>query len=99
MWERAANNPTPAPRDPGKNDLFARSVYVRGGATLHALRLTVGDDVFFDILREWSIRFGGANASTDDFVRLSEELSGEELGRFFELWLSDGPLPNYPAVA
>lgn len=99
LWERAANNPTPAPRDPGKNDLFARSVYVRGGATLHALRLTVGDDVFFDILREWSIRFGGANASTDDFVRLSEELSGEELGRFFELWLSDGPLPNYPAVA
>ena len=98
LWQRAANNPTPAPRDPGKNDLFARSVYVRGGATLHALRLTVGDDVFFDILREWSIRFGGANASTDDFVRLSEELSGEELGRFFELWLGDGPLPTYPAV-
>ncbi len=37
--------------DPGPDLLFDGAVYVRGGLTLHALRMTVGDDVFFKILQ------------------------------------------------
>jgi aminopeptidase N len=77
--------------------LFARSVYRRGGITLHALRLEVGDTVFFDILQTWLSRFGGGVASTEDFIALSEERSGLELGSFFDAWLGDGPLPALPS--
>lgn len=90
---RAESALSPAPGDPGAADLFDASVYRRGGLTLHGLRLAVGDDVFFEILREWNLRFGGGTASTADFIALSEELSGSELGPFFTAWLGDGQLP------
>ena len=92
---RATEAPAPAPGDPGPGDLFAPSVYRRGGATLHALRLELGDDTFFELLRTWLDRFGGGVASTDDFVALAEELSGEELDGFFDSWLGAGPIPAF----
>ena len=42
--------------DPGPDNLFDISVYWRGGMTLHQLRLAVGDDDFFRILRRWAQR-------------------------------------------
>jgi aminopeptidase N len=80
--------------DPGPSELFGVQVYLRGGLTLHALRLRVGDDVFFEILRTWNERFGGGNATTDDFEALAEELSGDELGGFFDEWIRSEELPN-----
>jgi aminopeptidase N len=94
LIERASGALAPAPRDPGPSGLFDRSVYRRGAITLYALRLQVGDAVFFDILQTWITRFGGGVASTDDFISLSEEVSGDELDDFFDAWLSDGALPN-----
>lgn len=93
LLERASVSLAPAPGDPGAAGLFDASVYRRGGLTLHALRLEVGDAEFFDILQTWVERFGGGSASTADFVALSEELSGEQLDDFFESWLGDGALP------
>ena len=37
--------------DPGPELMFDDRVYKRGALTLHTLRLTVGDDAFFDLLR------------------------------------------------
>lgn len=93
LVERASTALAPAPGDPGAAGLFDRSVYRRGGLTLHALRIDVGDDVFFDILQTWIGRFGGSSASTEDFVELSEELAGKSLTEFFADWLGDGALP------
>lgn len=90
---RAQSALSPAPGDPGAAGLFDASVYRRGGLTLHALRLETGDEVFFEILREWNVRFGGGVASTADFLALSEELSGLELDSFFISWLGSGALP------
>ncbi len=94
LVERASTALAPAPGDPGAAGLFDRSVYRRGGLTLHALRIDVGDDVFFDILQTWIGRFGGGSASTEDFVELSEELAGKSLTEFFAGWLGDGALPT-----
>lgn len=96
LLDRALGAQSPAPGDPGPAGLFDRSVYRRGALTLHALRLEVGDDTFFDILRAWLVRFGGGSASTADFVELSEELHGADLSDFFDAWLSDAPLPPLP---
>lgn len=96
LVDRAIAAQSPAPGDPGPGGLFDASVYRRGAVTLHALRLIVGDEVFFDILRTWLDRFGGGSASIADFVSLSEELHGDDLSEFFTLWLSDAPLPPLP---
>src|SRR5829696_3241971 len=91
--------PGPAARtgDPGPTELFSPPiVYERGALMLHALRLTVGDEAFFTILRTWTARFHNGNATTEDFVTLSEEISGEQLDDFFESWLYEPALPELP---
>ncbi|MBW3634228.1 MAG: M1 family metallopeptidase [Chloroflexi bacterium] len=84
--------------DPGATELFSPSiVYERGALTLHALRLTLGDETFFTILRTWTARFHNGNATTEDFIALAEEISGEPLDDFFEAWLFDPALPALPS--
>jgi aminopeptidase N len=86
----------PPPGNPPGDDLFNGGVYLRGGLTLHALRLEVGDDVFFEILRTYYDRYKFGNAVTDDFITVAEEVSGKDLGDFFQAWLYDEQLPPLP---
>ncbi|MDH3680449.1 MAG: M1 family metallopeptidase [Acidimicrobiia bacterium] len=79
--------------EPARAELFGVPVYQRGGLTLHALRRQIGDETFFELLQTWSERFGGGNASTQDFEDLAEELSGQELDDFFDTWLRTPELP------
>lgn len=83
--------------DPGPERMFDDRVYKRGALTLHALRLTVGDETFFRILREWVVRFGGGNATSADFEALAAELSGQDLGPLFDAWLRSVRLPELPS--
>jgi aminopeptidase N len=76
-----------APGDPGREDLFSGSVYQRGGMTLHALRKKVGDDKFFSILKTWTAEQRDGNATTDEFIALSERISGQQLDTLFDDWL------------
>lgn len=93
----------PPPGDPGAQDLFGTNVYERAALTLHALRLTVGDAVFFEIIREWAARYRYGNAGTDDFVALVEErtghLAGLDAAAFFAAWLYDERMPDLPEPA
>src|SRR5215207_437190 len=83
--------------DPGPTELFSpMMVYERGGLTLHALRLHLGDETFFTILRTWTARFHNGNATTEDFMALAEEISGEQLDDFFDAWLFSAALPPLP---
>jgi aminopeptidase N len=80
--------------DPGPERLYAPAVYYRGAATLHALRTEVGDDTFFSILRQWYEQNNGGNVTTDDFIALAEAESGQDLGAFFDAWLTEVELPD-----
>ena len=73
--------------DPGPTGLFASQVYDRGAGTLHALRVKVGDDAFFDAARLWVERYNDGTATTEDFEALYEEVSGQDLTEFFDIWL------------
>jgi aminopeptidase N len=73
--------------DPGPLNLFATQVYNRGAGTLHALRGKVGDDAFFAATREWIERYDDSTATTEDFIALYEEVSGQDLTEFFDIWL------------
>jgi aminopeptidase N len=79
--------------------MFAGHVYQRGALTLHALRATVGDEAFSQILRTYLDRFGGKAASTDDFVQLASDVAGRDLESFFDSWLGPGEPPPLPTGA
>ncbi|MBN1319319.1 MAG: M1 family metallopeptidase [Thermoleophilia bacterium] len=90
------------PGDPGPDELFGVSTYQRGALTLHALRLTVGDEAFFHILREWASRYEYANAQTGDFINLAAELGSEagvDITGLLEDWLYGDRLPQMPREA
>jgi hypothetical protein len=82
--------------DPGPDHLFDGQVYSRGAATLHALRVEVGDADFFRILRTWSRTEKGGTVTTREFIRLAERLSGEDLDDLFDEWLSAGKPAGLP---
>jgi len=84
------------PGDPSPTDLFDRSVYWRGALALHALRRTIGDPNFFELLAQWVSRFGGANATTTDFVLLAEEIADRDLDALFADWIYAPAVPVLP---
>ena len=85
------------PGSPPPSDLFNSSVYLRGAFTLHALRTTIGDDAFFQLLGAYVTEFGGGNALTRDFTPLAEDISGQDLDTFFQAWLFDEQVPPLPS--
>ena len=85
--------------DPGVADLFAGPVYDRGAMTLQALRLAVGDDAFFRIMRRWVAEHGGGNGTTAQFIALAERISHRQLDDLFQTWLYTAGKPAVAAVA
>ena len=84
------------PNDPGKDGLFSTATYLRGALTLHALRVTVGDDVFFRILKAWTLKYRNSTATTADFIALTNETAAQDLTTFFHNWLSAPQVPVLP---
>jgi hypothetical protein len=84
--------------DPGPEHLFDGPVYTRGGMTLHALRMAVGDTAFFRILRVWAASRAGGNVNTDEFIALAERISGQNLHSLFDAWLFTAGKPAVAAV-
>ena len=84
----------PPPGSPPPDDLFNGGVYQRGGLTLAALRDQVGDDDFFAIIQTYATRFRDGNATTEDFIALAEEISGQDLEAFFMKWLHAEQMPE-----
>jgi aminopeptidase N len=85
-----------AVRDPRSATEFSTAVYEGGALALHALRLTVGDEAFFRILRSWVSTYDGRSAGTGDLVALASEESGRDLSGFFDRWLDQAPQPALP---
>jgi aminopeptidase N len=87
----------PPPGDPRRpSNLFDGTIYQRGAMTLEVLRQQLGNDTFLGVLREWTERHAHGNASTDDFIELSEELSGQQLDDLFATWLFEPGKPPHP---
>ncbi|MCA0331387.1 MAG: M1 family metallopeptidase [Actinobacteria bacterium] len=98
-WKRLAGKPQDLVLgDPGPDLMFDDRVYKRGALLLHALRLTIGDDRFFELLRTWVERHCYGSVTTEMFEALAAEVAGEPLDGLFDAWLRRRPLPDLPAV-
>lgn len=79
-------------------DSFNLSVTYRKAAfVLHMLRRVLGDEDFFQGMRDYlddpSLRFG--NADTDDVREAFENASGQDLRQFFDQWFYRASRPDY----
>jgi len=88
----AATNPNwqrPPALIPDGASLFSPSFvpYNRGAMTLQALRVKIGDAVFFPMMRKWYADNRDGNVTTEDFMALAESESGQQLDAFFDVWL------------
>ncbi|WP_200800002.1 M1 family metallopeptidase [Jatrophihabitans endophyticus] len=79
--------------DPQRDTMFSSAVYNRGGMTLAALQHRIGDTAFFRLLRTWTAQHRYGNATTAQFTRLAERVSGQDLDDFFRTWLWDKTKP------
>ena len=87
---------TPPPGVAQEDSLFSISVYERGAWVLHALRLKIGDDLFWEFLRTYYARFKDGAVTTADFIATANEVSGEDLTEFLNAWLYDETMPPIP---
>jgi aminopeptidase len=82
--------------DPGPRLMFDDRLYKRGALTLHALRRTIGDRAFFELLRRWTTENRYGTVTTEQFVAHSEQYAAS-LRPLFTAWLYEPALPRLPA--
>ena len=83
--------------DPGPELMFDDRLYKRGALLLHALRVTVGDDCFFDVLRGWTAAHRHGSVSTEMFMAHVAERAGAPAAEGLVAWLDEPALPALPS--
>ena len=71
----------------GDSRVFRSLVYNKGAVVLHMLRRLVGDERFFAGIRKFYEQSKFGKAGTDDFRRVMEAETGQNLERFFDRWI------------
>jgi aminopeptidase N len=85
--------------DPGPDLMFDDRLYKRGALLVHTLRLSLGDDQFFSMLRAWTARHRHRNVTTSAFIEHAVEFGGAGMEPLISTWLFDLALPPLPEVA
>jgi aminopeptidase len=81
--------------DPGADLMFDDRIYKRGALALHALRLALGDDTFFAMIRAWVAGHRFGSVSTELFEEHAARYGNtSELSR----WLHKPSLPDLPST-
>jgi aminopeptidase N len=76
------------------DSLFDATTYQKGGAVIHILRETVGDEVFWRALNIYLNRHKFGNVETSDLQKVMEETSGKNLDWFFRQWVYGAGSPK-----
>jgi aminopeptidase N len=76
---------------------YSPLIYSKGAFVLHMLRHALGDSVFFRSLHAYAnqpaLRY--STASTKDLQTVCENISGKDLGYFFQEWIYGEGVPDY----
>ncbi|MFJ5225483.1 M1 family metallopeptidase [Streptomyces sp. NPDC088400] len=84
----------PPGRPPSAANISDSPVYGRGAMVLHRVRVAVGDEAFFRIVRGWLRTHRHGNVSTDDFTAYVEKESGQDLRGVWDAWLYGDSKPT-----
>lgn len=78
-------------------NIFQPLIYSKGAYVLHMLRGVLGDDVFFEGIKNYATDPGlmYGRATSEDLQQVMETTSGTDLGFFFDEWIYDEYYPIY----
>ena len=83
--------------DPGPRDMFDDRVYKRGALTIHALRVLLGDEAFFEAIRAY---VDAGTHSVVEPIDLRTQLyrvgDQEKIDELLDAWLYSPTLPEFP---
>jgi tetratricopeptide (TPR) repeat protein len=67
----------------------------KGAAVLHMLRGVIGDDKFFQTLKDFAAQNAWKPVTTDEFKKAAEAASAQNLGYFFLQWIESSGAPEF----
>jgi len=70
-------------------------VFYKGSMIFRMLRETIGRDKFDQLLAKFLQDYKGKNASIDDFEKLADQVSGQNLRYFFAQWVEGTGVPEF----
>lgn len=74
--------------------LLSTYTYQKGAWVLHMLRFQLGEEIFWEGVREYYHRYQHSTALTSNLQEVMEEVSGRNLELFFSQWLYRKDLPR-----
>jgi len=67
----------------------------KGAAVAHMLRYLIGDEKFFQALKEYAQGRVWKTSNTDDFRDVVEKVTGKNIGYFFLQWIESSGAPEF----
>jgi aminopeptidase N len=67
----------------------------KGAAVLNMLRYVVGENNFFQTLKQYVGQYNWKQATTEDFRKVAENVSKQDLGYFFIQWIESSGAPEF----
>jgi aminopeptidase N len=67
----------------------------KGATVMGMLRYVMGDENFFKTLKAYTQQYAWKSANTDDFKKVAENASGQDLGYFFIQWIESSLAPEF----
>jgi hypothetical protein len=67
----------------------------KGAAVMNMLRFAMGDEKFFQLLKDFAQQNVWKSVNTDDFKAMVEKVSGQDLGWFFLQWCESSGAPEF----
>lgn len=72
-------------------------MYGKGALVFQLLRETLGDTKFDELLKAYLKEYRGKRASIDDFEKLTDRVSGQNMRYFFARWVEGTGVPEFTA--
>ncbi|MFF4584949.1 M1 family metallopeptidase [Streptomyces sp. NPDC001388] len=92
QWRRTSG-PVAAPN---AANLFDSQRYLGGVLVLYALRQLIGEDAFHAVERAFLARHRNSSASTEDYIAVACQVSGQDVSGFLRDWLYGTTTPRMP---
>lgn len=99
-WNRTAPTSASWTIPPGLQtdsaELYSYQTYTRSAQFWAALRIAIGDEAFFTLIKKWQVDNAGQSRSGADLKALAEEISGRDITALWNDWILEADKPAWP---
>ncbi len=86
---------TPAKQMADCPPVYTATAYYRGAWVIRMLQDYLGEDVFNRVMRRYVSKFRFKHPTTEDFIGVVKEVSGQDMDWFFDMWLRTADVCDY----